>query len=210
VTETLTHWMFVVSENILAAVLLVLTAMAALVVFLGGGFLRELWERRGLRQKLADALDFARGGPDQRPRVMAALGAIETGLPARFAAAEARQGFDEADRILVDLGNRVSSSLAVLSFLTRIGPMGGLIATLLPLGPALHGLAEGDMGELASNLTIAFTATVIGLVVSCLAYAMGLVRRTWYTRDMDALESLVLRLTPAETEKSEELSFTSC
>ena len=35
------------------------------------------------------------------------------------------------------------------------------MGTLIPLGPALNGLAKGDMQALSGNLIVAFTATVI-------------------------------------------------
>lgn len=198
-TETLTQWMYLVSTHLLSVVLLILTLMSCVVLIFLGGFLREVFERRMTRRGLTEALDLAKSAPEATSEVQGILKAMRTGLPARFVAAQLKHGSQDVDMIFDDLNNKVSARLAVLSLLTRLGPMGGLIATLLPLGPALHALASGDMGNLASNLTIAFTATVIGLCVSCLAYAMGLARRTWYTRDLDDLECLTtLMLKPAE------------
>ena len=45
--------------------------------------------------------------------------------------------------------------------LVRVGPMLGLMGTLIPLAPALTGLAKGDTQTLAENLTIAFSVTVL-------------------------------------------------
>jgi len=72
-----------------------------------------------------------------------------------------------------------------------VGPMLGLVGTLLPLGPALTGLASGDVQALAGNLIIAFTTTVFGILVGAFAYAVSLTRRTWYEQDVSDLEYIV-------------------
>ena len=54
--------------------------------------------------------------------------------------------------------------------LVRLGPMLGLMGTLIPLSPALVALANGDTQELADNLRIAFSVTVIGLLIGGLAF----------------------------------------
>jgi biopolymer transport protein ExbB/TolQ len=72
------------------------------------------------------------------------------------------------------------------------------MGTLIPLGPALTGLASGDMKVMAQNLVVAFTTTVIGILIGSLAYGIGLVRRGWYARDLSDLEFICRRLTPQE------------
>ena len=94
-------------------------------------------------------------------------------------------------KCLDDLEIDVARRLARLSLATRVGPMLGLVGTLIPLGPALTGLAAGRIEVLAGNLIIAFTTTVFGILIGGLAYAMGLVRRAWYEQDLSDLEFLV-------------------
>lgn len=72
--------------------------------------------------------------------------------------------------------------------LVRFGPALGLMGTLIPLSPALAGLAEGDINQLADNLRIAFSVTVIGLLVGAVAFAMSLVRDRLYGQDHSDLE----------------------
>jgi biopolymer transport protein ExbB/TolQ len=85
----------------------------------------------------------------------------------------------------------ITRRLAQLALATRVGPMLGLVGTLIPLGPALTGLATGHMEVLAGNLIIAFTTTVFGILIGGFAYAISLVRRTWYEQDLSDLEFLV-------------------
>ena len=64
----------------------------------------------------------------------------------------------------------------------------GLMGTLIPLSPALEGLADGDVATLADNLRVAFSITVLGLLVGALAFAISLVRERLYGQDYSDLE----------------------
>ena len=58
------------------------------------------------------------------------------------------------------------SSQRPVHFLTKTAPMLGLMGTLIPMGPALAGLASGDIGNMAYNMQIAFATTVVGCTVA--------------------------------------------
>ncbi len=73
--------------------------------------------------------------------------------------------------------------LEPLRNLIRLGPMFGLMGTLIPLGPALMGLANGDLQTMASNLIVAFATTVVGLVSAGIALIVLSVKRGWYRGD---------------------------
>ncbi len=83
--------------------------------------------------------------------------------------------------------------------LVRVGPMLGLMGTLIPLSPALTALAQGDTQTLADKLTIAFSVTVLGLLVGGLAYVVSSVRDRIYRQDISDLEYL-LELVEKEVE----------
>jgi biopolymer transport protein ExbB/TolQ len=72
--------------------------------------------------------------------------------------------------------------------LARIPPMLGLMATIIPLGPGLAALGEGDPAKLASAVTVAFDATVLGLVAGIAGLVIGKLRRRWYEETLDAME----------------------
>ncbi|MEZ5125510.1 MAG: hypothetical protein R2826_04575 [Thermoleophilia bacterium] len=75
--------------------------------------------------------------------------------------------------------------------LTRVGPVLGLMGALIPLAPALSGLASGNIVELADNLEIAFSVMVIGLLIGGLGYVISLVRDRLYSQDISDLEYLL-------------------
>lgn len=72
--------------------------------------------------------------------------------------------------------------------LVRAGPAIGLMGTLIPLVPGLAALGDGNVSALAENMRDAFGATVVGLLVGTVAFALTLARTRMYTEDLAALE----------------------
>ena len=75
--------------------------------------------------------------------------------------------------------------------LVRVGPILGLIGTLIPMSTALVGLAAGDMAALPDNLVTAFSVTVIGLLIGGLAFLVSIVRDRLYSQDISDMEYLL-------------------
>ena len=75
--------------------------------------------------------------------------------------------------------------------LVRVGPMLGLMGTLIPLAPALTGLAQGNTKQLTDNLKIAFSVTVIGLLIGGLGFIVSIVRDRFYQQDISDLEYIL-------------------
>lgn len=64
--------------------------------------------------------------------------------------------------------------------LARLPPMLGLMATIIPLGPGLAALGQGQPALLASAITTAFDATVLGLAAGMVGLVLDKLRRRWY------------------------------
>ncbi len=62
--------------------------------------------------------------------------------------------------------------LSRYSNLAKLGPITGLVGTLIPMGPALQGLADGNIQQLAQQMQIAFTTTVIGLIIGAIGFSL--------------------------------------
>jgi biopolymer transport protein ExbB/TolQ len=105
-----------------------------------------------------------------------------------IAAAPAAERGAATERALVDYELRVQRSLDRTRLLVRAGPAIGLMGTLIPLIPGLAALAGGDVSTLANDLRDAFGATVVGLLVGTVAFALTLVRTRMYTEDLAGLE----------------------
>lgn len=79
--------------------------------------------------------------------------------------------------------------------LVRAGPALGLMGTLIPLSPALAGLAGGDIEELSDNLRVAFSITVVGLLTGAIGFGISLIRDRMYAQDLSDLEFVAATLT---------------
>ncbi len=181
--DPLQNTLYQISNALLVPTLVILLGLGAWVVLLVGGLLREGVGRPAVRRCLSAARK-------DRPQAMRLLRDCRHGLPARFTTLDAAHPGETA-KALEDLENSVSAGLSKLTWITRIAPMLGLMGTLIPLGPALTGLASGNMSMLSGNLVVAFTATVIGVLIGSTAYTMNTVRRNWYDRDMSDLEHIL-------------------
>ena len=83
----------------------------------------------------------------------------------------------------------MTAELAALRWVVRTAPMLGLMGTLIPMGPALERLAEGDVAAASAHIALAFGTTVLGLAASAMAYTVWQVRKLWYARDLSEWEA---------------------
>jgi biopolymer transport protein ExbB/TolQ len=83
----------------------------------------------------------------------------------------------EVERLLQEKEVEIMKRLEKPRILIRMGPILGLMGTLIPLGPALLGLSAGNIEQLANNLVIAFTSTVVGLLIGAVSMVVATVRR---------------------------------
>lgn len=74
--------------------------------------------------------------------------------------------------------------------LARSGPILGLMGTLIPLGPGLNALGQGNLDQLATALSVAFDTTVVGLLVGLTAYSCARIRRRWYEHQWQLLSEM--------------------
>jgi biopolymer transport protein ExbB/TolQ len=209
-THDLYHAIYRVASVLEVPVILLALAALALIVVESGRFLVELMTRRrrpsdpvqnaGLTEA---ALAARRALFDDRSESGAARAlqrvAWSAAMEATYAAMVAHAGKPGAE-------NRIAKDLADFDFgrqrrlertrlLVRAGPALGLMGTLIPLAPALDGLAKGDVNALTENLRVAFSITVLGLLVGALAYGLSLARDRIYGQDYSDLEYVAAVLT---------------
>lgn len=195
--DAIQNYLYLLSNALLLPTLLSILALSAWTIFMVGGILRE-WSTRGnICRTWTETRKALKRGDKGGNDALRWLRACSSGVPARFTKrmGEWSEDLQECEKCLEDMESDIATSLSKLSWATRVAPMLGLMGTLIPLGPALTGLASGNIAMLSGNLVVAFTATVIGVLIGCAAYTMGIIRRNWYGRDMSELEYLVTRLT---------------
>jgi biopolymer transport protein ExbB/TolQ len=94
----------------------------------------------------------------------------------------------DIEYVLQDTEQKMIKEVDKLRLLIRVGPTLGLMGTIIPMGPALSALAQGDLERLSSNLIIAFTTTVVGLAIGIIAYVLSLLKNRWMNEDIRNLE----------------------
>ena len=103
---------------------------------------------------------------------------------------QAHESPAQIQRLLANFEIAADKDLAISKTLTKLGPIIGLMGTLIPMGPALAGLASGDIASMAYNMQIAFATTVVGLVAGAVGFLTQQVKQRWYLQDMTNLEFL--------------------
>ncbi len=76
-----------------------------------------------------------------------------------------------------------------VDFITRLAPMLGLMGTLIPLGPGLAALGDGDVKILSTAMSVAFDTTVLGLLCGMIGFVIARLRRRWYDKALNLMES---------------------
>ena len=84
---------------------------------------------------------------------------------------------------------RFDIRIKVTDTIAKISPMLGLMGTLIPLGPGLIAIGQGDTEVLSQSLLIAFDTTILGLIVAAVALVISVIRKTWYAKYMSVFES---------------------
>lgn len=114
---------------------------------------------------------------------------------------KAKESPAQIQRLLANFEIAADKDLAISKTLTKLGPILGLMGTLIPMGPALAGLASGDIASMAYNMQIAFATTVVGLVAGAIGFLTQQVKQRWYLQDMTNLEFLSELLNEKRTAK---------
>jgi biopolymer transport protein ExbB/TolQ len=180
----------------IATALRVPVLVAAIVVLLLcalelGRFGAEYWRRR-VRRRDFDLRELTRHAIAEPQHAASfaysAPGTIAAEALVEIAAAPGARRARASEYALARYELNVQRRLDRTRLLVRAGPALGLMGTLIPLAPGLAALGDGDVSALAENLRDAFGATVVGLLVGTVAFALTLARTRMYTEDLAALE----------------------
>jgi hypothetical protein len=194
--SSVTRVLFVVTDALLIPDILLLLALLGWSVMVLGEFTAEALSRaRCGPSRWARAGNPGPGqGGIKRPRLIAAfLGETRllTGPPGTL------------EKLLGDCEVRAAKWLEGTQIGVRVGPILGLVGTLIPMGRALQGLGAGDVAQIAANMRIAFATTVAGLLIGGLCYTITVVRRRWYAQDLNEIEFLGRELTEDRDEQTD-------
>ncbi|MCC2978341.1 MotA/TolQ/ExbB proton channel family protein [Sphingomonas sp. PL-96] len=88
-----------------------------------------------------------------------------------------------------DLELVVLRRLEWLRIVSRAAPMLGLVATMIPMGPALLALGSNDGQAVGENLVVAFSSVILALVAASISFFVYTIRRRWLLEELRAIET---------------------
>lgn len=197
------------ANALMVPAMIILAVLILVAIFLLGSLIVEFaTERRLAKQSLPDAINALEDAEYAevndvicstkllwRQKAALLMVANNAGLPsdALFALAKGEvSGFEARYQRIVGFTNIIA----------KIAPMMGLVCTLVPLGPGIVGMGNGDLTTLSSSLGVAFDGTVAGLVAAMVAMCVSHIRNRWYGSYQVALEAMMTTvLEKAESER---------
>ncbi|WP_194839871.1 MULTISPECIES: MotA/TolQ/ExbB proton channel family protein [Aeromicrobium] len=203
-SDKIYDFIFRVAEVLeLPVVILTLLALAVVLVEVGA-LITELIKRRSRTfSALARAGASARRAVDERRmdeasallQTVAWSGPVGKAFKVLVGAVDKPGADTRIAKELADFDFGRQARLGRTRLLVRLGPALGLMGTLIPLAPALDGLARGDVDALTENLRLAFSITVLGILIGVIALALSLLRERLYGQDFSDLEYVAAILT---------------
>jgi biopolymer transport protein ExbB/TolQ len=196
-THDIDEVIFHVASALEIPVLILALLALALVIFELGSYVVEVAGRRKRRfQSILVGADDARKAllDGDRPAAERAVSGVPRSqamaqtLAFIIAHAQTAEGDHQLNKALADFDFNSQRRLARTRLLVRAGPALGLMGTLIPLSPALTGLANGNTTALSENLRVAFSVTVVGLLIGAVAFGVSLSRDRMYGQDLSDLE----------------------
>lgn len=178
-------------------VIILLLLILVTIIMLGGFVVEAVTERRLLKVSIPELVDQLHGKSISEvekiidssgllPRQKKAYQEVvkRVALPDEMREALARQ-------MAADEEYRYRRIVKVTDLIARIAPMFGLMGTLIPLGPGLIALGQGDTKTLSDSLMIAFDTTIAGLVSGAVSYFISGIRKGWYEQYMSWTQTIM-------------------
>lgn len=187
--------LYAVTVALKAPVVVTILLALAWSLLEAGVFLRETLERRRSATRYRELRGrFVRDGTSGHEKLRELLAAeVSPDLVRRCLASlpSSPHRPPSPEALLEEMEFGAARRLSRMRVGLRLGPVVGLMGTLIPMGPALRSIAQGNLAGMSSDLIIAFSTTVAGLFVGALCYVMLVVRQYWYARDLADTERLV-------------------
>lgn len=186
--ETISNTLFWISNGLLVPVIVLLLLFFLRSLLLIGGFFGEFYQRTKLQKKFNVMLDTING--ENCEEMLRHLPKASS-FPLTKCLNELSEHCSQpafCERLLANYEVEAERELGKSRILAKLGPMLGLMGTLIPMGPALVGLANGDISSMAYNMQVAFATTVVGMVIAAIGIITLQVKQRWLSRELNDLE----------------------
>ncbi|TQV86739.1 hypothetical protein FLL46_15630 [Aliikangiella coralliicola] len=174
--QWLEQLMYELSDFFMAPVIMLLVVLFAYSLFAAGEFFSQSWQRRQQKNNYLKAVGLKLGEANNLNL---------KGYPlVEIAHSHPKVTKDQLDVAALDILQGVRS-------VSRLAPMLGLIATMIPMGPALKSLADGNVQGISENLVIAFSAVIFGLVIASITFWIAGEKKKWLAKELVAITPLL-------------------
>ena len=178
-------------------VIVVLLFMVAVTIILTGSLIAELFsEHRHLKVTMPELMDQIEEGEIPTEECIEQSGLLKR---QKKALVELTKHPDMSEttrealavRLLEEERNHYDTLVRFSDLIIKLGPALGLLGTLIPLGPGIIALGQGDTLLLSQSLLTAFDTTIAGLVCAAVCTVISAVRKKWYGNYDSVLETLM-------------------
>ncbi len=190
------HWlenlMYELSDFFMAPVIIMLVLLFGYSLYVSGTFFFQCYQRRRNYASYLQALNAGQGTRDDESEIdLKGYQLVE------IAYHHPQVSKDQLDVAGMEILQGVRS-------VSRLAPMLGLIATMIPMGPALKSLADGNIQGISENLVVAFSAVIFGLVISSITFWIANVKTKWLAKELVAIAPMLKRSSLKKAEESDE------
>lgn len=185
--EVISKILFGIANSLLIPDIILLIVLFVRSIMLAGTFYGQFMTKRRNMNRLQPIIDDLKNRDiseliealpkrDNAPVMPYMRGIIENGADE-----------DYAEYMITNFEIFSTKDLTVSRLLAKMGPILGLVGTLIAMSPALVGLSTGDIAGMAYNMQVVFATTVVGLVISAVGLITLHYKQRWYATDVNNL-----------------------
>lgn len=192
--ETISQVLFWVANSLLIPDIILLLLLFIRSLLLIGGVYNQYMTKRKNDKQLNSLIKGLT--PETIGGLKAALPVKDNSLYIRYLRDLLTTPPSEAysDYLITNFENDAEKDVILSKLLSKMGPILGLIGTLIAMSPALVGLSTGDIAGMAYNMQVVFATTVVGLVVSAVGLVTLQFKQRWYAKDVNNLDYVSRKL----------------
>ena len=186
--DNISQLLFLVSDSLLIPDIIVLLVLFVRAFLLVGSFYNQYITKYKNERQLRPILQQLT--PERIEELQAVLPEKDNSLFVKYLRAILARPADDAyaDYMITNFENEAEKDVVTSKLLAKVGPVLGLIGTLIAMSPALTGLSQGDISKMASNMQVVFATTVVGLVVSLVGLVTLQFKQRWYAKEINQLD----------------------
>ncbi len=198
-TEILSNLLYLIAQSLFIPVIIIVLIFMTYAILSLGGFLTEWFSRTKFdvnqTEKLIRSISKSSTPEEMKEKVQESeledhnKEILTKIISNHDIGSQSRRAI--ANKLIEEEELRFSSMTQKTDILVRLAPTVGLLGTLIPLGPGLAALGNGDLSSLSQALIVAFDTTITGLAAGSVAFIISGYRKKWYNDELSILEAII-------------------